>query len=904
LAEGFFEPTPTDIMIKPVLSRAQLVFIVITSAITASAIEAATELKLQPDKYPDALVVLTDGTTTWSPMEGFGPIAITGGTARRPGDYPVKLLSTQKTEAGETKLIYQVANAPEKTEFSITAAQDEHGITLIIEGVSGEFPGIYTGSLRADPQILGWTVPERHHEDYAQHCRFPNIFYHRQLGTWVQGRWDLDFGNASGADSYYVRDAKSIGGIDATFFPGLTIDNGEDASALTQYYLDKGMTYVPFLEGKNASPLKERFRLSMGKSLWETVPAVNQNPSPYREEMSKLMYVDIWGGLYSDRSDFTRWMQETVGKWVGGLTIIQNWQGGGFDSHLPLALSDELPPDVRRVGTPEQMKAWMEEMKSWGRAGWRTNYQAWRDTPMQTVKRSQKSDGTPMWRSQPHNVVPIIKQQEAHIQRLLGTTATFSDQITSGGEGLPYVEYSKENPNAGTIRGARNMLRVQAKLIKELVGGPLLSETINSQFLLGEYADSGDYGIFDGFNRMFTPEFKLRRLHGLCTYYGMGLGYRYFFAPPYTGKNRYRQNQGNSMYASPWGAGSDDYRAMTIAYGNGAYLDYLSAEGMHPDKAITEAMTVGLLQRYYVGVPVREIYYESEQAGEWVTLEQLLLDGKNPSPFLARIKVVYENGLTVVVNRKEGALAWKLPAFGDILLPKHSYAVYSEDGAVEGFSGIPAATGEASSRIDYTKDEKRKVLFINPRATGYKNLVTATIFEEGQKTYDLPVERRLRPQVKGAFDDKFTEAVRWVFPKDATVTHVIEGKDAFARIETKDMKSVRISRVLGALSEGRITIRYRTTIPSEQATTFASVAVLRFGESKGTVREVSGRKAFVLPNTNGEWKEESFTVELPKENTRHIVLRLAANDTEVKGVKPAIGHFDVDSISLIPAATK
>lgn len=462
------------------------------------------------------------------------------------------------------------------------------------------------------------------------------------------------------------------------------------------------------------------------------------------------MYLDIWAGFYADRSAFTAWMQETVGRYIGGLCIVQNWQGGGFDSNLPHAIADELPPSPRMVGTPDQLKSWMEQMKSWGLAGLRTNYQLYRskEKPLpQTVRRARAADGKPKWHTQPQDVLPVIEKQERYIQNLLGTTASFSDQLTSGGPAAPYVEFSPDNPDAGTIRGARNALRGEARLIKSIVGGPLLSETLNSEFLIGEFVDSGDYGIFEGFNRMVTPDYKLRRLHPLTVTHGMGLGYRYFFGPPYGGTGR--QSKGSRMYRDIYGAGSDDYRAMTIAWGNAAYLDYAPGPSVH-DKALTEAMTVGVLQRHYLLQPVREITYAAPDSSTgWQTLEELLLAGKNPLPYFSRIKVVYENGLTVIVNRQDDSLALRLPVFGNVILPKHAWAVWTADGAVEGFSGIPVASGdfaatgnethkEQNHRIDYTRDDHRELLFINPRATGWRGLAPRRFSKKEKKPTSCP----------------------------------------------------------------------------------------------------------------------------------------------------------------------
>ncbi|AHF91353.1 hypothetical protein OPIT5_15165 [Opitutaceae bacterium TAV5] len=873
--------------------------------VTAPTLQAAVTTEITPADYPGRLLAITSGRSGSSAsiplLSGFGPIFRDGSGLRYPGDYRVRLLSDLKSVDGSGRTLrYQASDVAGEPVFSITLADfpDGGGMSLTLAGESGDFAGVHPGRLPAQDGLAGFNLPTRHTEDHPGHGRFPNTFYHRKAGVWIRGDWDLDYSNASLSRELYPTGVSALEGEDAVFFPGLGVEGkaSPDSTRITDYYLGTALLYQTGQDGKR-KPLQERFRLYWGEHLWAAVEKPDLKPSPYREVMRDLLYVDIWDGHYPDRSAFTAWMQETVGKYVGGLCIVQNWQGGGFDSSLPESISDALPPSQGKAGTPEQLKVWMEQMKSWGLAGLRTNYQLYRDkgAPLpQTVARSLDEKGKPKWHTQVQSVLEVITRQENYIRDHYATTASFSDQLTSVGHGWPYVDFTPGNPDAGTIRGARAGLRAQAHRIKEIVKGPLLSETLNTQFLIGEYVDTGDYGIFEGFNRLFTPEFKLRRLHGLSVFHGMGLSYRYFYGPPYGGTDR--QPRGFAMYAAAWGPGSDDYRAMTIAYGNAAYLDY-GPQRVTYDKALTEAMTVGVLQRYYLYQPVSEISYETPDG--WETLEAILLAGHDPRPFFARIKVVYANGLVVVVNRKNEPLAWRLPSFGDVLLPRYSYAVYSDDGAVEGFSGIPAGTGDSSLRIDYTSDRNRNLLFINPRATGWRDLPAATIFENGDTVYQLPKKRRYRPHVTNGADwtlDDFSGALRWSPMGNRKARIVEEGDDLFVRIESDDRPS-RLDRQIGRRMAGTVKLRYRT----EAEATVASVSLMRFGRVDGSMREITGRKTVALPGTSGEWREGEVPFRFPEDGALHVVLRLAAADPEAAGagVVRKAATLDVESVRIV-----
>lgn len=308
------------------------------------------------------------------------------------------------------------------------------------------------GNFPNSAELIGFNIPTRYTEDHEPHSRFPDIFYHRGLGVWMRGRWDLDYSNASQQKRLYTLNSTALTGEDAVFFPGLSGTNEEGTEKVApshpEHFFDVELMYQKGPDGKRR-PLRERFVLRWAERLWDAVEPVDQKPSPYGEAMRNLIYVDMWDGQYADRSEFTAWMQQTVGSYIGGLTILQNWQGGGFDSNLPLSITDDLPPNPNKAGTPEQLRTWMEQMKSWGLAGLRTNYMYYKDkgSPIkQTVQRAINAEGKTSWHTQPRSGISIIKRQETYIKDNYKTTVTFSDQLTSIGTGFGCVDFTPSAP--------------------------------------------------------------------------------------------------------------------------------------------------------------------------------------------------------------------------------------------------------------------------------------------------------------------------------------------------------------------------------------------------------------------------------------------------------------------------
>lgn len=311
------------------------------------------------------------------------------------------------------------------------------------------------------------------------------------------------------------------------------------------------------------------------------------------------------------------------------------------------------------------------------------------------------------------------------------------------------------------------------------------------EHLLGEFIDFGDYGIYDGFRRALSPEFKLRRLNKLTAFHGVGLMYRFFELPPFPNFCALKRD-----YATEE-ALRDDYRAVEILFGNGGYIFYEPA-GLRRkpwNYFATEIALVGTLQRRYVGEEVAAVEYWD--AGAWRTLTELLERGVeptvaswNPQPEAMRcVKVVYKNGLRVLVNRLDEAfdattLAPELAKvdFGGrspvdfsteteeetqdagagkivesasfeakgrnrLILPKSGWIAWTADGAALAFSGILAegrgkketrtektAQNEAefNGRIDFIDDAEAGVRYVDPRDGVFEGRTRPTLWLDGE----------------------------------------------------------------------------------------------------------------------------------------------------------------------------
>ena len=276
-----------------------------------------------------------------------------------------------------------------------------------------------------------------------------------------------------------------------------------------------------------------------------------------------------------------------------------------------------------------------------------------------------------------------------------------------------------------------------ARLIKKTHRGPLGSESLVDQHLLGEFVDFGDFGISNGAKRLFSPEYKLRRLHALSGFHGMGLMYRFFESPPFD-----RFHAGLLPFKDD-PALLDDYRACEILFGNGAYVCHGYANWTY---YLTECLLVGNLQRHYLARTVREVRYWHH--GDWITLDDYVRKGNVPNiiPWLprteayGRIRVEYENGLTIIVNRLEDEFMVADAGDAGALLPQSGWVAWRDQPALVAFSAYWPGTRH---RVDYLLDEEAGLEYLDPRGRPLRGVSTITLWDAGKIVVRAQPEKNL-----------------------------------------------------------------------------------------------------------------------------------------------------------------
>jgi len=667
-------------------------------------------------------------------IQDFGPTLTSGGKTLSPGQYRLeRFRHSVDADACQIHVVYRVVGFPTPTYYWLTFKTDGPYIHISTEMREPVALEMCPGRLVHPEAFKPFTITRRVRESWEQNT-VQAAFWHRKGRFWVYGEFNLEESNA--------------------------YDGGMACLDRNRWATDLGPSaqYPPYAFGLRR-PLREKLTIGISEDLWQAVKPIGNPPSEYARELGESMFVDLWDDSKKLQAEFIERLGRQTAGTIRLYTIIQKWQAGGFDGINPDAFwPPRLMPD-KRYGTLEDLRHLVQTARKFGRVALRTNYELVisdkspsfkeglikarfaqavpeKGILMADTNREYGSESRPDWQR-------LARFQETDIHTFFGSDASFVDQVASGGGVGFRQDMTPYNIGTGVGRYDADIYRQFCRLVKTIHHGPLSSETLCSEYMLGYWCDTGDYGIFNGADRRISPEYKLRRLHRLSVFHGMGLGYRFFGYPQQFINAGDWIGHGHGQYwglnAGDFYSGMDSYRAMTVLFGNGAYyysgLDFPPAERSHREQPITEALTVGVLQRHYALQDVRKIAYLWN--GKWQTLNELMDDGKiafkpdrDDCEAFKTIRVEYANGLIVTGNRGDQPLTVKPTSDLELSLPKDGWCGAKPDGSVLVYSGIGPL---ASHRIDFAQDVARKIRFINPRGTMVGGISSPTLWIDGRQ---------------------------------------------------------------------------------------------------------------------------------------------------------------------------
>ena len=634
-----------------------------------------------------------DAEITFSPDAGLGGLEV------RVGDVKLRPLAGAAALGKDGK---PAPSIPLTVEPLILGDTLQLTITSSADGATGVDPGVMEGLGR-------WTRLDlsRYSAPYGQ-TWWPKTTYSFRGDFWFSAHWVME---ESSASRWKALDQRSAG-------------EGPIPAALH-------VVYEPDTAGGYLH-MREVLELRFSRRLWDVVPPARQQPSEYRGFLAKSPFIDIWNSHHASQLRHALEVIRAVSRRrLTYYTILQNWEAGGWDALLPDSVwMPDWPPNPF-VGTVDDLRELCELGKTMGRFGFRTNYRILREYSP-SFKRglahyAVDASGKRLDYMRCADWLRVARRQDSEINRLFGSNACFTDQMTSGAAPWLWHDYAAGTGSISLKSTLEHQQRL-ARMMKRVHGGPLGSETLSDQHLIGEFVDTGDFAIKNGHARLFSPEFKLRRLHHLTGFHGMGLMYRFYEMPPF---KKFRSS--TTTFASD-PEQLDDYRACEVLFGNGAYICYPYANWSF---YLTECLLIGNLQHHYTLQPLRAVRYWHD--GQWTTLEDFVKAGNVPNivPWnpqtqaFGRVRVEYANGVRVVVNRLPQPFTVEEAGEGGVVLPRYGWVVWRTDGTLLAFSANWPGT---THRVDYLRDDHAELQYLDPRGEEVLGVSTITLWEKGEVT--------------------------------------------------------------------------------------------------------------------------------------------------------------------------
>lgn len=433
--------------------------------------------------------------------------------------------------------------------------------------------------------------------------------------------------------------------------------------------------YFPRSNGQR-NPLKERLRITVSPDIEDTFYIPPLAISSFRQDLAQRVVVDLWLDSFPKQEDFLRWLASFNFKDL--LVLLHFWQKYGYDNGLPSTF-----PASEMYGGHEALKRLACFCRQWSyRFGLHTNYvdfypnsDVWNPDD---VALDSQGKMIPSWFNaylgiqsyllKPTKAIYYAWLYEPLIHEGYETSAAFLDVHTAI---LPSfkVDFDARIPGAGKQITTFQAYSDLFKTLRSIHRGPIAGEGYGyAAHIWAGCIDAleGDPRSINclekGLKAFYVPclvDYKLKVLHDRFVLYGVGLNERFFPQGYPTSETDYHF-----------------YRATEIAFGHAGYIQLSLGHPLTSEEILREYCFLKHLQSKYLTATVKEILYFIE--GRLLSLSEALdyllplCKGSEVESFLwkklNKLRIEYDNGLLIYVNRSENEI-W------DILVDDQFYTL-------------------------------------------------------------------------------------------------------------------------------------------------------------------------------------------------------------------------------------
>jgi hypothetical protein len=417
----------------------------------------------------------------------------------------------------------------------------------------------------------------------------------------------------------------------------------EEFAKASRAKINGGVRYNPRTDEKR-NDLFERVFLTVSPCFEETLPTIANPPSPWGRVSGERLWQESWGPQdYEREHSRCRALRS-----YGIEKMIQcnheiTWRDGGES----FTLRTRAAPGR---GGDEGLRKFVEGQKSLGwRVGLYTNYtdyapvnEYWDEDAVQRTPDGEWRRAWPRcYGLKPSRAVEFEAKLAPVIKEKFDQNSSYTDVHTAAAP-WGYCDYDARVPGAGTFAATFYAYGELLLNDRKVYNGPIFSEG-TYQWLYAGLTD-GNYGLaytdVDLSEEPLNVAFDLHKIHPLECDIGMPWTSGFFKKPGWDSPERIEES-------------IDHFIAATIAYG---HIGWLVEEAHGIRRTCRSYYMLQQLQKRCAMQRPRSIHYADGQ-GNWVTVSQALASGAIRD---SRLRVVYENGLTILVNGSKKNWALRL----------------------------------------------------------------------------------------------------------------------------------------------------------------------------------------------------------------------------------------------------
>lgn len=423
--------------------------------------------------------------------------------------------------------------------------------------------------------------------------------------------------------------------------------------------------YLPLTDGRRIA-LDETAYYAVAPDIRDVLPTPIGAPSPYRQTMGDLAVIDYWDGHAEQLADRLQdWSTYGLNHF---LTIIHNWQHGGYDQELPAVL-----PANDSIGGNDGLIALTTKAKGLGeRVALHENYvDFYPNGPLYNKSEiAVHSDGSliPAWMFPGHVsylMTPVAMLKYAgritpQVHSEIGTNSSYLD-VHSAITPFDHTDFRANRKGAGEFITCLHAQQDLWQLMRNVHGGPVLGEGANhwywSGMLDGVEAQFG-VGVPGncGENAPLFVDFDLLKIHPRQINHGMGYIERWM-------STEATEPISNALL--------DEYRMQEIAYGHSAFVSTSSQTLTLPFAWEEHNLAIPVESRTSLA-HVRSIVYETN--GSMMETSDAIANGTK----FDRVRIRYDNGVTVWANSRPAP--WTIEALGQkIMIPQYGWLASGPD---------------------------------------------------------------------------------------------------------------------------------------------------------------------------------------------------------------------------------